>query len=64
MEEQPQIAGFVDDRPQMEIMKERFTTSSFQPVIKTEEEEGLEPPEDDKSKIQKFQSIDPCGTKV
>ena len=50
LEEQPQIAGFVDDRPEIEIMKEKFTTSSFQPLIKIEDEE-----DDDKSKIQKFE---------
>ncbi len=37
-EDQPQVAGFVDDRPEIVIMKERFTTRTFQPVIKVEDE--------------------------
>ncbi|TRY77773.1 hypothetical protein TCAL_07853 [Tigriopus californicus] len=37
-EERPQVAGIVDERPDIEIMKERFVTSNFQSVsnIKSE----------------------------
>ena len=33
LEDRPQIAGFVDERPEVEIMKERrFTTSTFKVI--------------------------------
>lgn len=37
-EDRPQVAGIVDERPEIEIMKERFVTSNFQSVqeIKSE----------------------------
>jgi pre-mRNA-splicing factor CWC26 len=35
-EERPQVAGVVDDRPEIEIMRERFTTSTFKAVVKVE----------------------------
>ncbi len=41
-EDRPQVAGYVDERPEIEIMKERFTTSTFQPVIKVEDDDDDE----------------------
>lgn len=40
LEDRPQIAGFVDERPEVEIMKERrFTTSTFKTIVKSEDED-------------------------
>jgi pre-mRNA-splicing factor CWC26 len=40
LEDRPQIAGFVDERPEIEIMKERrFTTSTFTTIVKSEDED-------------------------
>ncbi len=37
-EDQPQVAGFVDDRPDVVIMKEKFTSKTFQSLVKKDEE--------------------------
>jgi len=46
-EDQPIVAGIIDDRPEIEIMKERFTTSTFKAVVKVEdsddEDERVQP---------------------
>ena len=40
IEDRPQIAGFVDERPEVVIMKERrFTTTRFKAVVKSDDED-------------------------
>ncbi len=60
LEDRPQIAGFVDERPEIVIMKERmFTTSTFKAVVKSEDEEEEEEERNRKKKKEPVKNILP-----